>query len=156
MNDAASHDRTYCIIRDQLVETGRAAHFTEVALALGVSPDEGRRAVHALFEETAFPGWLHPGMDHVGSFPPFSNVPTHYRIAVDGEQKWYAQCGFESLAMCWLFPGKTVRVDTYCVHSGAPLRVEMCDGKVLSAEPETIFGFVSVPFAKWRDNKSFA
>ena len=155
MTDASLLDRTYCIIRDEMRETGRAPHYAEMAGALGLSVEESRRVVYDLMN-TPFPGWLHPGMDHVASFPPFSNVPTHHRITVEGEQKWSAQCGFESLAMCWLFPGRTIRVDTYCLHSGEPIRVEMCDGEMLLAEPETIFGYVSVPFAKWRENKPFA
>ncbi len=151
MSDISPLDRTYCVIRDHMRETGRAPHYTEVARALGVSVEEGHRAVHDLME-SPFPGWLHPGMDHIATFPPFSNMPTHYRITVEGEQKWFAQCGFESLAMCWLFPGETVRVDTYDLHSGEPLRVELRDGEVLLADPETIFGYVSLPFAKWRNN----
>ena len=155
MSDTLALDRTYCIIRDGLRETGRAPHYTDVARALGVSVEEGRQAVHDL-AASPFPAWLHPGMDHIVSFPPFSNIPTHNRITVEGEQKWYAQCGFEALAMCWLFPGKRVRTDTYCLHSGEPLRIEMCDGEVLLAEPETIFGYVSVPFARWRADLPFA
>jgi len=155
MNATADLNRVYCLIRDGFREMGRAPHYTELARALGVSPEEGRRALHA-FMETPFPGWLHPGTDYIASFAPFASIPTQYRVAVEGQQKWYAQCGFESLAMCWLFPGKRVEVDALCLHSGAPLRVAMRDGEVLSAEPESIFGYAGVPFAKWRANLPFS
>ncbi len=55
---------------------------------------------------TGIPAWLHPDTDYIVSFPPFHNLPTQYRVTVDGEQKWFAQCGFESLAVRWLFPGR--------------------------------------------------
>jgi hypothetical protein len=35
--------------------------------------------------------WLFPDTDYIGSFAPFSNLPTQYRITVDGEQKWFGQ-----------------------------------------------------------------
>jgi cytochrome o ubiquinol oxidase subunit 2 len=36
-------------------------------------------------------GWLASGTDCIGSFPPFSHIPTQYRITIDGQQKWTAQ-----------------------------------------------------------------
>jgi hypothetical protein len=35
--------------------------------------------------------WLFPETDYVGSFAPFSNLPTQYRITVDAKQKWFGQ-----------------------------------------------------------------
>jgi hypothetical protein len=35
--------------------------------------------------------WLVPGTDIIGSFAPFNNVPTHYKITVNGESKWWGQ-----------------------------------------------------------------
>ena len=34
---------------------------------------------------------LVPGTDVIGSFAPFNNVPTHYKITVDDESKWWGQ-----------------------------------------------------------------
>ncbi len=154
MRDTPSLDRTYCVIRDTILETGWAPHFTDLARTLDIPVEEARRAVTDLME-SHFPGWFHPGMEHIAAFSPFANFPTHNRITVDGEQKWYTICGFESLSVCWLFPGKTLRVDTNCVHSGEPLRVDMCDGEVLVAEPGTICAYVNVPYAKWFEDKAY-
>jgi hypothetical protein len=151
MGQTSELDQTYCIIRDRMRETGQALHYTELALELGVPVPEGYRRLHELMAHP-YPCWLHPGTDWFASFPPFSNIPTQYRVSVDGQQRWFAQCGFESLAVTWLFPGKTVRVDAYCVTSAAPLRIEVRDGKVLRAEPETIHGYVNIPMARWREN----
>ena len=84
-------DRTFSIIRDRMIETGQAPHYTEIAAKLGVSPREGRAALHKLFSARGFPGWLYPKGDTVVSFAPFNNLPTQYRLTIDGEQKWFGQ-----------------------------------------------------------------
>ena len=78
----------------------------------------------------AYPiGWLHPETDYIASFPPLNNLPTQYRITVGGEQRWFAQCGFEATSVTWLFPGQTVRVDAACLDCGDPVTLEMRDGR---------------------------
>jgi hypothetical protein len=84
-------DRTFSVIMKRLVETGQAPHYTEIAADLGVSPREGRRALHNLFSLRSFPGWLYPKSDTIVSFAPFNNLPTQYRLTIDGEQKWFGQ-----------------------------------------------------------------
>ena len=147
-------DQIYVIIREHFREEGHAPHYTEIAGELGVSPEEGRLALHALMD-SPFPCWLHPDTDYIASFPPFSNIPTQYHITVGGVRKWFAQCGFEALAMRWLFPGERVLVEALCMNSGEPMRIELRDEEVLSAEPNTIYGYVAVPLAKWRANLPF-
>lgn len=56
------------------------------------------------------------------------------------------------LAVCWLFPGKTVQIDFPCLDCGLPIHVEMKDGDLLVAEPEEIAGYVAVPFWKWYED----
>jgi hypothetical protein len=84
-------DRTFSVIMKGMVETGQAPHYTEIAAELGLSPREGRRALHKLFSIRGFAGWLFPKSDTVVSFAPFNNLPTHYRLTIDGEQKWFGQ-----------------------------------------------------------------
>ena len=84
-------DQTFHIIVERMIDTGQAPHFTEIAAELGVSPAEGRRALHQLFSTRGFPGWLYPKTDNIVSFPPFNNLPTHHRLTIEGEQKWFAQ-----------------------------------------------------------------
>jgi hypothetical protein len=73
-----------------MVETGQAPFYTEIAAELGVSVEEGRKALHDLFG-AAIAVWLFPKTDYIASFPPFSNLPTQYRITIDGQQKWFGQ-----------------------------------------------------------------
>jgi hypothetical protein len=74
-----------------MIKTGQAPHYTEIAAELGVSVEEGRKALHDLVS-LGIPGiWLFPDTDYIGSFAPFSNLPTQYRITVDAKQKWFGQ-----------------------------------------------------------------
>ncbi len=90
--------RTYHAIQTGFVREGRAPHYTDLAVALGLGTDEARLAQRALL--TALNGplatlggahWAHPDTDYIVGFSPFSNLPTQYAIAVDGQQKWYGQ-----------------------------------------------------------------
>lgn len=84
-------NRTYHTIVRRLVATGRAPHYTEIAAELKISMDEGRSALHELMD-ARIPGcWLFPDTDYIGSFAPFSNLPTQYAVHIDGQQKWFGQ-----------------------------------------------------------------
>ena len=101
-------DRGYAAVMRRVVESGQAQHYTELAAELGIELAAARDLVHELVALT--PGWVHPGTDHLASFPPFNIQPTQYRVTIDGEQRWFAQCGFEALAVRWLVPGPAFRV----------------------------------------------
>ena len=110
-------DQMFHRIMRGLVETGRAPHYAELARALSLSVEDGRRLLLEVMQ--AYPiGWLHPETDYIASFPPLNNLPTQYRISVRGEQKWFAQCGFEATSATWLFPGRTVRIEAPCLDCG--------------------------------------
>jgi hypothetical protein len=84
-------DKTYQVILNRMIGTGVAPHYTEIARELEVPVQEGRKAVHDLVK-LGIPGiWLFPDTDYISSFAPFSNLPTQYRISVDGQQKWFGQ-----------------------------------------------------------------
>ena len=90
MADQKMLDWAFQTIMRQMVDTGQAPHYTELAKQLGLSVEDGRQVLHDLID-TGIPAWLHPETDYIVSFPPFNNMPTQYRITVDGEQKWFAQ-----------------------------------------------------------------
>jgi len=73
-----------------MVKTGQAPHYTEIATALGMPIEEGRKVLHGLFSQ-GIAAWLFPATDYITSFAPFNNLPTQYRITVDGQQKWFGQ-----------------------------------------------------------------
>ena len=90
MADMVTLDRSFHHIMVRLVETGQAPHYTELARELGLTMEEGRALLHDLIA-TGIPAWVHPGTDYLASFPPFNNMPTQYRITVEGQQNWFAQ-----------------------------------------------------------------
>ena len=90
MADQAMLDRAFYNIMQRIVGTGQAPHYTEMATELGLPTEVGRQLLRDLMD-TGIPCWLHPGTDYIVSFAPFHNLPTQYRITVDGEQKWFAQ-----------------------------------------------------------------
>lgn len=91
MQDKEQLDRIFHFIMETFVERGNAPHYTEIAGEFGVNPDDGKRLLHDLFGTGVMPMWLYPGTDLIVSFAPFNNLPTQYRITVDGQQKWFAQ-----------------------------------------------------------------
>jgi hypothetical protein len=90
MFDLNMLDRAYSNTMQGFITTGRAPHYTELATALGLSMEEGRQLLRELMQ-SGIPAWQHPGTDYVVSFAPFHNLPTQYRISIDGQQKWFAQ-----------------------------------------------------------------
>ena len=90
MRETRLLDKTFQVIMKHMIDTGRAPHYTEIASELGLSVEEGRKALHNLFA-AGVPGWLYPNTDYITSFAPFNNLPTQYRITIDGAQKWFGQ-----------------------------------------------------------------
>ena len=91
MTNPSDLDRTFHFIMKRMVESGQAPHYTEVASGLGISMEEGRKALHDLFGTPGIPGWFFPNTDYIASFAPFNNLPTQYRITIEGQQKWFGQ-----------------------------------------------------------------
>lgn len=90
MGEATLLDNAFHVIMNRMVETGQAPFYTELAEGLGLSVEEGRKTLQDLFS-AGIAGWLYPQTDHIVSFAPFNNLPTQYRITVDGRQKWFGQ-----------------------------------------------------------------
>jgi Alkylmercury lyase len=149
MADPRLLDQMFSRIMRGLVESGRAPHYAELATPLGLSVEKSRQLLSDVMQ--AYPiGWLHPETDYIASFPPLNNLPTQYRVTVRGEQKWFAQCGFEATSVTWLFPGTAVRIDAPCLDCGDPVRVEMRDGRVLTVDPPGIVGHLNYGFGPSR------
>ena len=141
MADLELLDRGYAVITTDVVETGTAPHFTELAARLDVDIATARELVHELVGQT--PGWVHPGTDLIASWPPFNLQPTQYRVSIDGQPGWYAQCGFEALAIRWVVPGSDIRIEAPCLCCGESIVVEMCDEEITAIDPAEAVGYTS-------------
>ena len=91
MADTQLLDTAFAIVLKSFIETGHAAGHIEVATALSLSMEEGRQLYHELVDGQYHSAWLEPDTDYVVSFAPFNNLPTPYRISIDGQQKWFGQ-----------------------------------------------------------------
>lgn len=80
--------RAYHALISGFVRDGRAPHYTELAEFLGSTPAAALQVQRDL-TASGLPIWMHPHTDHLVAVSPFSNLPTPYRISVDGQQKWY-------------------------------------------------------------------
>jgi hypothetical protein len=83
--------QAFTAILQHLVNEGRAPHYTELAGILGVPVTEARQLQHDAADAAVVGTFFSSDTETIGAWPPFSNVPSLYRISVDGEQKWYAQ-----------------------------------------------------------------
>jgi hypothetical protein len=83
MSEPTILDKAFHFILKRMIDTGRAPHYTEIAEELEVSPEEGRKTLHELCSRR-IPAWLFPGTDYIVSFAPFNNLPTQYRITIEG------------------------------------------------------------------------
>ncbi len=137
--------RMYHAIMLGFVRDGRAPHYTNLAQQLGLGVEDARRTLHELIE-MGLPTWLASNTDYIASFAPFSSIPTQYLVTVDGQQRWYAQCGFESLAITWMFPGQAVRIEAPCLDCGDPMALEMLDGRLHRIEPLEMVGHLNEPY----------
>ena len=85
MEDTQLLAKLYHTTLSALVRDGRAPHYTQLARELGISVEEGRTALRELVATGVPAIWLHQG-DYIASFAPFSNIPTHIAVSVDGVQ----------------------------------------------------------------------
>ena len=90
MTTNLSEQLAYTAILNHFIATGRAPHYTELAETLGISPEDARQLQRQAAAST-LACWFIRDTDYIESWAPFSNVPTHHLISVDGEQKWYGQ-----------------------------------------------------------------
>ena len=51
--------------------------------------------------------------------------------------------------MRWLFPGKEIRIDAFCLDCGESIMLRMKDEELLEATPESIAGHITFPIRKW-------
>jgi hypothetical protein len=154
MTTGTQLDRTLHAVLETFVERGYPPHYTELAARFGVGPEEGKKLVHDL-AAAGLPVWLYPGTDLIASCAPFNAQPTPYRLSIDGRAGWFGQCGFESLAACWAFPGKALQIDSPCLDCGEPIRIVVRDGVIEHREPEGIVAYVDLPLREWAKDWPF-
>ena len=68
-------DPGFAPVMTTLAGAGVTPDYTEMTARLGPNPDERREPMHKTVAVAL--GWMHPGTDHLTSFPPSKSRPTH-------------------------------------------------------------------------------
>ncbi len=155
MADLVLMDKVFHFVMETWKERGQAPHYTEIAQAFSEKPQTGKKWLHELFG-MGIPGWFFPDTDYIAAVVPLSNIPTQYRITVDGEQKWFGSCGFDAPAVSWLFPDKSISIDFPCLDCGEKLSVTVRNGTIEKSDTEDIFFYVDIPAKDWRGNLPYS
>lgn len=142
-----------CIV-DAFVAAGIAPDAHTIGQRLGLSREQVLQAFRELAQFDTFA--IERNTENVRILSPFSNLPTPFRVSVDGRQRWHAVCGAEALAMTYLFAGRVVRTDAYCRDCGDAIVIEMRDGAVLRQEPAGLLLHLGVPVARWFEDLPYA
>lgn len=86
----ATTQQAYTAILSHFIEHGRVPHYVELAATLGIDIEEARTLQRdAAAGAPAAACWLTHDSDYIEAWGPFSNVPTHVHISVDGEARWF-------------------------------------------------------------------
>ncbi|MFT5195404.1 MAG: hypothetical protein ACI9EW_001981 [Cellvibrionaceae bacterium] len=88
--DPMAVQTTYTTVMKHFIEHGRAPHYTQLATMISMSVEEARQH-QAEAARLGVGCWLAHDTDLVESWAPFHNIPTQYRITIDGKQNWYGQ-----------------------------------------------------------------
>jgi hypothetical protein len=156
------------LVFESVLETGRAPRVSAIAGELAVSEEVVRASLSDLeggiiiamqnkehFDAPEFMGQklsedsVLPDVGEIYYARPFANFKNHHRIFVDGEQKWYGECPVEMTTASYFFPGKTVRIESVCHHTGKTVAITGRDGQLLDYEPKSLRIYWGKPFGEW-------
>lgn len=127
------------------VERGRPPRVAELARALGRPPGEVAAAFAALREKRLL--WLAPESGEIVMAPPFSAVPTPFRVATTGGS-WFANCVWDAYGIPAALRADA-RVEASCACCGEPMALEVAGGAPVPAPGIAHF---AVPAAHWWDD----
>jgi hypothetical protein len=82
---------------------------------------------------------------------PFSAYPTQARLSFGGKFHSYLGCAMEAVAASKMppFAGKQCEIEAYCACCLKPGRLIMTDGKIVSAQPQSLLVHVSLSPWYW-------
>ncbi|MBN7303155.1 alkylmercury lyase family protein [Mycobacteroides abscessus subsp. bolletii] len=129
----------------------------EGAICVAIQDEE--HADSPLFQDEPF---AQPALGEIVYARPFANFENHYRVTVDGLQRWYAECAVEACAISGQFPGAEVVVTSTCRQTGTPIRLVGHNGVLVDFEPATLRVHLAYPVREmphrvvgWCDYNSF-
>jgi alkylmercury lyase-like protein len=106
--------------------TGHVPTIAEIARRTGVDPADARAVCRALADAHVI--ILKPDERELWAAPPFSAVPTFFRVHAN-DRSWYAPCAWDAFGIPAALR-EDVEIYAHCAWSGEPLRAGVSDGVV--------------------------
>jgi len=148
--DAVALDRAVRLqVFAEVAATARMTTAASLAAALDRSPAETEKALRRLAASRLLV--LAPGSTNVWLAPPFSAVPTDFKVRT-GERTYWAICIWDALGIPAAL-GQDATITTWCGDCGDELRLAVRDGALVRPAGLIYFG---APAARWWDNIGFA
>ncbi|MFI6866736.1 alkylmercury lyase family protein [Nocardia sp. NPDC050406] len=147
--------------RFQLSDEELAADLRALEGAICVACQDEEHADSPVFQDEPL-STPQPPLGELVYARPFATFANHYRVTVDGQQSWFAECAVEACAISGQFPGSDVVVDSVCRQTGQPVRLVGRDGVLLDYSPKTLRVHLGYPMREmprrvvgWCDFNSF-
>ncbi|QIS02243.1 hypothetical protein F5X71_07860 [Nocardia brasiliensis] len=144
-----------------LSEAELAADLRDLEGAICVARQDREHADSPVFQDEPL-AHPQPAVGELVYARPFATFANHYRVTVDGVQRWYAECAVEACAISGQFPGAEVVVESVCRQTGQPVRLVGRDGVLLDYAPRTLRVHLGYPLREmprrvvgWCDYNSF-
>lgn len=129
--------------------------------AICIARQDEEHAESPLFQDEPLPT-PQPALGEIVYARPFATFANHYRITVNGQQRWFAECAVEACAISGQFPGAEVIVESVCRQTKTPVRLVGKDGVLLDYSPTTLRVHLGYPLREmpyrvvgWCDYNSF-
>ena len=117
----------------------------QVMGTFSLSRDEATDVLRDL--ETARHIALVPGTARILMAFPFSAIATPFRATVRG-RSYFANCAWDAIAFHAML-GDDTRVDSFCHHCGAPIQIELRDGRATRVDPNESLVYLALRPADW-------
>jgi hypothetical protein len=130
------------------VELGRAPGAEEVAQATHLPRAEVEQSWGQLHEAHALV--LDRATKEILMAPPFSAVPTAYRVQAAG-RSWYGNCAWDAIGICAALHTDG-RIETSCPDCGEAIVLDVRDQRV---DDERLLFHCLVPAARWWEDIVF-
>ena len=141
-------DRVRVALYDGFVEDGEPPSYGRAAAALGVSDEEAQASYRRLAEARVIV--LQPGTTEVWMAPPFSAVPTAFRVQTPHGEFW-GNCIWDGLGVVAMLGGDGT-IATHCADCKEPMALSVEGGMLADADEIAHF---AVPAARWWDDIGF-
>ena len=111
--------------------TARAPLAAEVAREFGLTVGEAEAVLRALHERHAL--FLEPGTARIRMANPFSAIETPFQTTVAGKT-YFANCAWDTFGVAAALQVDDAEIRSVCAASGAPIRLRVAGGAVVSAD----------------------